>query len=98
MVACYAQAFDLITLPADNELISVKDNTARIKISALSRKAPRCDVIKEAKCIRRADFALSCLMYMQISEYGLVQEDQFKMLIQQINEKAVIKLCFNSLS
>lgn len=51
MVACYAQDFDLITLPADNEIISVKDNTARIKVSAFSRKALRCEVIGEEKCI-----------------------------------------------
>lgn len=51
MVACYAQAFDLITLPADNEITSVKDNTARIKISAFSREALKCGVIGEAKCI-----------------------------------------------
>lgn len=31
-------------------------------------------------------------MSMQSSEYGLLQEDQFKMLIQQIKEKAVFNL------
>lgn len=50
MVACYIQAFDLITLAADSEIISVKDNPARIKIRAFSREALRCDVIGEAKC------------------------------------------------
>ena len=51
MVACYAQAFDLRTSPADNEIISVKDSIARIKISTFSREALRCDMIGEAKCI-----------------------------------------------
>lgn len=33
-------------------------------------------------------------MHMQSSEYGLLQEDQFKMLIQHIKEKAVIQPIF----
>lgn len=33
-------------------------------------------------------------MYMQSSENGPLQEDQFKILIQQIKEKAVILLFF----
>lgn len=42
-------------------------------------------------------------MYMQTPEYGLLQEDQLKLLIKQIEKKAVIQcgFCwffFNSLS